>query len=337
MLPLRGTLGQAIIRSDEPGTHQRPPARCGASGCAPRGSTSSATRSPRGEDPEPLLRAALGGGVDIVQLREKELPRREIERRRAHLPPPLRHLQRPLHRQRRPRAGARLRRRRRPRRPGRHARRRGARDPRAGGDRRPLDPLRGADRRLRRGCRSTTSASARSGRRRPKQGRPGVGLELVAHAAEQRAASLLRDRRHRPGERRARWSRPARGGSASCGRSATPRTPAAAAEALRAALGARRRGGARWLRSARKRKERGRRAAQPRASGWSAATPRPRAQPGGARGARAAGRGRAAAGGDGRRRRLGADRALDRRRLPGRGRGRRRQSRGSRRCWRPRC
>jgi thiamine-phosphate pyrophosphorylase len=34
---------------------------------------------PRGEDPEPLLRAALSGGVDIVQRREKELPRREIE------------------------------------------------------------------------------------------------------------------------------------------------------------------------------------------------------------------------------------------------------------------
>jgi thiamine-phosphate pyrophosphorylase len=30
-------------------------------------------------DPEPLLRAALNGGVDIVQLREKELPQREIE------------------------------------------------------------------------------------------------------------------------------------------------------------------------------------------------------------------------------------------------------------------
>ncbi len=34
---------------------------------------------PRGRDPEPLLRAALSGGVDIVQLREKSLPRREIE------------------------------------------------------------------------------------------------------------------------------------------------------------------------------------------------------------------------------------------------------------------
>jgi thiamine-phosphate pyrophosphorylase len=35
---------------------------------------------PGGEDPELLLRAALNGGVDIVQLREKSLPRREIER-----------------------------------------------------------------------------------------------------------------------------------------------------------------------------------------------------------------------------------------------------------------
>jgi thiamine-phosphate pyrophosphorylase len=35
---------------------------------------------PNGEDPEGLLRAALGGGVDVVQLREKELGRAEIER-----------------------------------------------------------------------------------------------------------------------------------------------------------------------------------------------------------------------------------------------------------------
>ena len=34
---------------------------------------------PRGADPEPLLEAALTGGVDIVQLREKELGRRSIE------------------------------------------------------------------------------------------------------------------------------------------------------------------------------------------------------------------------------------------------------------------
>lgn len=35
---------------------------------------------PRGEEPEALLHAALNGGVDIVQLREKELGREQIER-----------------------------------------------------------------------------------------------------------------------------------------------------------------------------------------------------------------------------------------------------------------
>ena len=35
---------------------------------------------PSGADPERLVEAALRGGVDIVQLREKSLPRREIER-----------------------------------------------------------------------------------------------------------------------------------------------------------------------------------------------------------------------------------------------------------------
>jgi thiamine-phosphate pyrophosphorylase len=35
---------------------------------------------PRGEDPEALLRAALSGGADIVQLREKHLSRQETER-----------------------------------------------------------------------------------------------------------------------------------------------------------------------------------------------------------------------------------------------------------------
>lgn len=38
---------------------------------------------PGGRDPEPLVRAALGNGVDIVQLREKELGRAEIERAAA--------------------------------------------------------------------------------------------------------------------------------------------------------------------------------------------------------------------------------------------------------------
>lgn len=35
---------------------------------------------PRGEEPEALLRAALTGGVDIIQLREKDLPNQTIER-----------------------------------------------------------------------------------------------------------------------------------------------------------------------------------------------------------------------------------------------------------------
>lgn len=35
---------------------------------------------PGGRDPETLLQAALSGGVDIVQLREKELEREEVER-----------------------------------------------------------------------------------------------------------------------------------------------------------------------------------------------------------------------------------------------------------------
>jgi thiamine-phosphate pyrophosphorylase len=35
---------------------------------------------PGGQDPEALVRAALGGGVDILQLREKELGRAEVER-----------------------------------------------------------------------------------------------------------------------------------------------------------------------------------------------------------------------------------------------------------------
>ena len=130
---------------------------------------------PRGGELEPLLRAALAGGVDIVQLREKDAAAPRDRAGGAHLPPPLRHLQRPLHRQRRPRAGPRLRRRRRPRRPGRHARRRGARAARrrrrssasrpTPRSRSPPPPRRP----------STTSASARSGRRRPKRAGPASG------------------------------------------------------------------------------------------------------------------------------------------------------------------
>ena len=335
MLPLRRRPGKPIIKGDEPGTHQRPPARCAASGCAPRGSTSSATPTRAARDPEPLLRAALGGGVDIVQLREKELPRREIELARAHLPPPLRHLQRPLHRQRRPRAGPGLRRRRRPRRPGRHARRRGPRAARAGGDRRPLDPLRGADRRRRRAA------------RRLHQRRPGLGDADQRGPARRSGSSSSPtppSTRPTPSSRSAastrrtppRSSRPARSGSAWCGRSATPRRPAAAAESLRAALGGAGEAPG-WLRSARKRKERGAtRPEPPRADGARLRQGRG-PQPGSARGARAAGRGRAAAGRHDRRGRRGADRALDPRRLPGRGRGRRRKTAARPGRWRRRC
>lgn len=35
---------------------------------------------PHGADPEPLLRAALGGGADVVQLRDKQLDRELVER-----------------------------------------------------------------------------------------------------------------------------------------------------------------------------------------------------------------------------------------------------------------
>ncbi|MFA9401010.1 MAG: thiamine phosphate synthase, partial [Acidobacteriota bacterium] len=38
---------------------------------------------PGGNDPEPLLRAAINGGVDIIQLREKEADGRIIERSAA--------------------------------------------------------------------------------------------------------------------------------------------------------------------------------------------------------------------------------------------------------------
>ena len=94
-----------------------------------------------------------------------------------------------------------------------------------------------------------------------------------------------------------RWSRPGRSGSARCGRSATPPIPAAAAE--RAAPGAsppREGRGARWLSASQRRAQASAAqapAARRRADG-ARLRPRRGAQPGGARGARAAGRGRAA-------------------------------------------
>jgi thiamine-phosphate pyrophosphorylase len=72
MLPLRDNRGVSLAQPDAKGPLRRERLRtarlyfC----CEAR---------PRGADPEPLLRAALNGGVDIVQLREKRLPKREIE------------------------------------------------------------------------------------------------------------------------------------------------------------------------------------------------------------------------------------------------------------------
>ena len=180
----------------------RRPARCAASGCARRGSTSSATRGRGGEDPEPLLRAALSGGVDIVQLREKELPRREIERAGADLPPRSATPTAPsssstttptwpascdadgVHVGQDDIAAAEARELLGP-----------------GGDHRPLDPLRGADRRRRRGAR-------RLHQRRPDlgdadQGGPARRRARADRARRaRRAPSLLRDRRHRRRQRR---------------------------------------------------------------------------------------------------------------------------------------
>ena len=271
---------------------------------------------PRGDDPEALLQAALTGGADIVQLREKELDRASDRAPAQTFRALLRHLQRALHRQRRslPRPG--LRRRRRARRPGRHARGRGARGPRHRGDHRALHPPRGADCRRRGAPVDYVSVGPDLGDA-DQRGPPGVGLELVAHAAAAATAPLLRDRRHRPSNARQVVDAGARRlGVVRSIRDAED--PAAAAAALRGALGAdgRRHPVAEPARpSARRAADAHRR----RASGWkrdyARAEERNRR---GAGGTRATCRGRAAPGGDDRSGRLSPGRHLDRGRLPGR-------------------
>ena len=143
---------------------------------------------PRAGDPEPLLRAALRGGVDMIQLREKA-PRCADEI--VALAEPFRRAAdehgRPVPHQRPPGAGRGVRRRRRPRRPGRRAGRRGARRGRRRRAGRPLDALGGTVRRRGRRPRvtpgPTRSAPGRSGRRPTKEGRPAAGLGLIEHAA----------------------------------------------------------------------------------------------------------------------------------------------------------
>ena len=103
----------------------------------------------------------------------------------------------------------------------------------AGAARRALDPRARGDRR---GGRATTSASGRCTRRPTKPGRPAVGLDLVRHAAEHADAAVVRDRRDRPRVRAARSSRRARRGSPSSARSPTRPTPRPPRRALRAAL-----------------------------------------------------------------------------------------------------
>ncbi len=233
---------------------------------------------PRGEDPEPLLRAALRGGVDIVQLREKSLRRREIERsaqtfRRlcdtysalfiVNDDPDLARA-----------CDA----------DGVHV---GQDDMPAaearehlgpGRDHRPLDPLRGADRR-RGGEQPVDYISVGPIWETPtKEGRPAVGLELVSHAAGNAAHALLRDRRHRPGNAA---EVVAAGAQAARRRAGDPRRrgPGGRRRKRCAAPSPRRGGGAAVAERARKRKERRRPARRP-ASGWSAATPAPRSATG---------------------------------------------------------
>ena len=219
----------------------RPPAHCAASGCAPRASTSSATRGPHDEDPEALLRAALSGGVDIVQLREKALGRAEIERAAATFrrvcdtysalfivndDPDL-------------------------------ARACDADGVHVGQDDVPVEEARADARDLTRSSASRPTPRSRSpaagrGAARPHQRRADLGDADESGAARgrprprpprrrARSPSLLRHRRHRHGQRRRGRRRRGASGSAWCGRSATPPTrwppPKSCAAASRVAPG----------------------------------------------------------------------------------------------------
>ena len=293
---------------------------------------------PGGADPEPLLRAALGGGVDIVQLREKQLGRAEIERAASTFrrmadnysalfivndDPDLARI-----------CDA----------DGVHVGQDDASVDEARAmlgpqrDHRPVDPLRGADRR------------GRGARRRLLRGRAGLGDADQTGAAGGRAGAghprgrgrdetVLRDRRDQPAERRPGRRR---GGAAALRGAGDPRRSPPRSRRRSAAARLRGRGvapgrGAGWLsrasasersRAARRRHgaERRRRVPPPhpaRADGSGLRQGRG-PQPGGARGAGAARRGRAAAGGHGRRDPRRPRRDLDRRHLRRRGEGERR-------------
>ncbi len=228
---------------------------------------------PGGEDPEPLLRAALNGGVDIVQLREKELPRREIERsaltfRRlcdtysalfvVNDDPDLARACNAdgVHVGQDDMPAAEVREIARPRR-----------------DHRPLDPLRGADRGG--AGRPVDYISVRPDLGDADEGGPPGGRPRPdPPRRRQRPAPLLRDRRHRPVQRGAggRRRRAAALRGAGDPRRRGPRPPSPKSCATR------------WRRSGRRRPvaDAARASASsaapppPRASGWSAATRRRR-------------------------------------------------------------
>ena len=173
-------------------------------------------------------------------------------------------------------------------------------------DRRPLHPLRGADRGVRR-------AAGRLHQRGPiwetptKAGPPRGRPRADPPRRRQRAPPLLRDRRHRPVQRgaggRGRGTAALRG-AGDPRRRGPGRGRRRAARRLRRGRG----GGARWL-SQPAQAQAARRLADPARADGARLRQGRGAQPGSARSARAAGRGRAAAGGHDRRRRRRADRA----------------------------
>ena len=250
---------------------------------------------PRGEDPEPLLRAALAGGVDIVQLREKSLPPGEIEvaaltfRRLCDTYSALFIVNDDPELARSCDAD------------GVHV---GQDDSPAAEAREVLGPdaiiglsthseeqLGGIGHR----CRSTTSASARSGRPRRKRAGPGSGWSSSPTPRAGAPIPSLRSAASTPPTRPGS-SRPGPRGSAWSARSATPRT-----RPRRRKSCARRWVPARWrpVAERQKRKDRsaeGRGAGMPGADGERLREGRG-AQPGSARGTRAARRRGASRGG----------------------------------------
>ena len=282
----------------------------------PPASTSSATPAPAATTPSRCSRAALDGGVDIVQLREKELDRRDDRARRRDLPPPL---PTPTARSSSstttpswPRAC-------------------GADGVHVGQDDMPVAEARaalGPDAIIGLSTHSEEQIDAARAaadadyisvgpiwETPTKAGRPAAGLDLIRHAAEHAAPPFFAIGGIDP-------ANAARGG-----RGRAPRRlcvvrairdaadPSAAARELRARFAAIGEASSRWLAAsasarARKRKQRATAApTEPAApSGWRAATPRPRQRNQAPRGARAARRGRAADRRHRRRRPLGADR-----------------------------